>query len=328
MSKLDFPFAHGGPLANADFRSSWQDFVVVEELGFVPSGEGEHIYLQITKRGTNSHWLAKRIAQFAGVRERDVGYCGQKDRHAVTTQWFSVYRPGDTALSWDELSADADLSIDILTVTRGEKKLRRGQHAANYFEITLRNFDVPAPTVDALLQQIRTLGVPNYFGEQRFGRDGNNLVAATEWVEGGRLPRSREKKAILLSTARAYLFNTVLAERVRRACWATVIEGDAEVDSVATGPMWGRGRSSAADEALVIEQSALESLTAWLDRMEHCGLNQDRRMLVLHPQGMQWQFEEGVLTLSFGLRPGQFATSVLREVAVLNNRSLDLAVSP
>src|SRR5690625_4386275 len=132
---LDFPYAYGAPQASAQFRVEPEDFRVDEVLGFEPSGQGEHWLLHIRKRGENTAWVAEQLARLAGVSERDVGYCGRKDRQAVTSQWFSVYLPRQTLPDWQALNSE---SVQILASGRHERKLSRGGHAANRFVIRLR----------------------------------------------------------------------------------------------------------------------------------------------------------------------------------------------
>lgn len=320
--ELDFARAYRGPLVKADVRTKDEDFVVDENLGFEPEGEGEHQYLQVVKRGENTQWIAKHIARFAGVKEMDVGYCGLKDRRAVTSQWFSVYLPKRDLLEWSLLPEREGLNAHVLRSGKGHKKLRRGQHAFNRFAITLRNCEVSDPAaLDDMLTTIAREGVPNYFGEQRFGRDGNNLVAASRWLDGGERIEKCGPKHMIMSAARSYLFNLVLTQRVEDGTWASAIEGDALNESGdATAPLWGRGRSATAGDALAMENAALAPLAAWTNGLEHCGLQQERRSLVLKPQDMSWKYDESErqLLLEFGLPPGEYATSLLREACELS----------
>ena len=325
--EVDFPRAYAGPLGRADFRTKEEDFIVDEALGFAPEGEGEHQYLQLVKRGENTQWVVKHIARFAGVKEMDVGFCGLKDRRAVTSQWFSVYLPKRDLLDWSQLAEQENLNVHVLQTGKGAKKLRRGQHEHNRFVITLRNFNVDTPSqLTGLLQSIADNGVPNYFGEQRFGREANNLHAASRWLDGGERIQKCGPKNIIMSAARSYLFNLVLAERVRQGNWCTSITGDVEIEAgMISGPMWGRGRSSTSEQALAIESEVLQPLSAWADGLEHCGLQQERRPFVLQPQGLTWQHleQDQQLVLEFSLPPGQYATSVLREIAELNTVTHD-----
>lgn len=312
---------YGRPLGRANFRVDSKDFVVDEELGFEPSGEGEHHYLQIRKTDTNTQWLATQLASFAGVKAVDVSFSGLKDRYAVATQWFSVYLPKQPNLDWKAFFEQEPELIQLLNHTKHSKKLRRGTHRANRFELRLKAFNPSSEAeLNLRLENIKTSGVPNYFGEQRFGIECQNLDKAQAWF-GGNKPPHKKERTYVLSAARSYLFNLVLNERVQLNCWNTVLEGEASVDDGPAGPLWGRGRPLVADQAAKIEQAALEPVNAWLNGLEHCGLNQERRPLILMPENMHWLYSAQTceLALSFTLPSGAFATTVLREVAELTN---------
>ncbi|MDH3550923.1 MAG: tRNA pseudouridine(13) synthase TruD, partial [Gammaproteobacteria bacterium] len=186
MSLPDWARAFGAPLFSATMRTTPQDFQVIEELGFEFTGDGEHDYLWIEKIGANTEWVARQLARFADVPARDVGYAGLKDRHAVTRQWFSV--PRWNASDWDALEVEG---VNVLDVQRHNRKLRRGAHKANRFHLVLRGDGLHkhADAIEKRVQVIREQGVPNYFGEQRFGRHGNNVSLADAWASGKRLPR-------------------------------------------------------------------------------------------------------------------------------------------
>lgn len=314
---LDMPFAYGGPLGSATFRSELTDFVVIEDLGMQPEGEGEHHYIHLEKRGVNTDWVAQKIARLAGVKSHDIGFCGLKDRHAVASQWFSIYLPKGPVPDWSALNDEA---VRILSVTAGKRKLRRGQHQSNRFVITLR--DVENCLDDQLQEKLQVVaqGVPNYFGEQRFGRDGGNLVSAARWLEQGMPLNKMRDKGMVMSAARSHIFNVVLAERVRQNNWREALVGDTEAD-FATGPLWGRGRNPVSADTLVLEEQVLANHHQWLSGLEHCGLMQERRKLILTPQDMHWNLDQQNLILEFALAPGEFATAVLREVFHLRNAS-------
>jgi tRNA pseudouridine13 synthase len=292
-------------------RDRPEDFAVDEQLGFQPTGEGEHLFLRIEKRGLNTIAVAGALAQAAGVGPAAVGYAGLKDRHAVTRQWFSVTTP------LCQLELPADLEATVLTQTRHARKLRRGQIARNEFDIRLRGVQGAADEIEARLVVLRNDGAPNYFGTQRFGRNGSNLEAAWNWLS--HRPRRRLsafKRGLYISAARSLLFNAVLAERVRRGNWNVVIEGDVLDQGRPTGPLWGRGRSAAGDASAALEAEALASYEAWLEPLEHIGLTQQRRALVALPSDMTWHWEQdqNALRLEFALSSGSYATSVLDEL--------------
>lgn len=289
-------------------RSRIDDFEVDEDLGFVPTGDGEHLYLRIEKRGLNTITVARTLADAAGVTLADVGFAGLKDRRAVARQWFSVPSKGPVAFR------DAN-DARLLEQTRHARKLRRGQHAGNCFRLVLRRVQGSTPLIEERLAALRDGGVPNYFGPQRFGRDGSNIDAAWAWL--GRRPRPRLRpymKSIYFSTARALLFNAVLAERVRQGNWNSAVDGDVLEADIPTGPLWGRGRSPARSVSAAIETAALTPLRDWLDPLEHVGLNQQRRALAVRPRDLAWVWDGSALCLSFVLPPGSYATSLLAEI--------------
>ncbi len=318
---LTWPRAYGDPFIDGDVRSNPDDFVVVENLGFEPEGDGEHLFVYLQKTGVNTDWVVERLAGFAGVHRSDVGFCGLKDRHAVTTQWFSIYQPRPVDLDWTAFAAQLP-AVELMTVTRGRRKLRRGQHMSNRFSITLRSLSgVDDVRLQALLHRIAADGVPNYFGEQRFGRDGGNLNKAEEWFVRGRPVRQRHEKSLVMSAARSYLFNKVLALRVSLNNWFSVVPGDVVEQGKPALPMWGRGRSATESLARQIEDEALEGLQAWQFGLEHCGLQQERRAAIARPENLVWELGENQLKLQFELPPGQYATAVLRELGNWQNRA-------
>ncbi|WP_323847247.1 tRNA pseudouridine(13) synthase TruD [Microbulbifer magnicolonia] len=314
LRALDWPRALGGAAITGDFRCAPEDFVV-DELAAPPVAEiGEHVYLLLRKRGANTAWVAEQLARLAGVRPQDIGFYGLKDRHAVTTQWFSVWLGQKPEADWRLINSD---EIVLLEHHRGPRKLRRGEHAGNRFRIRLRNTRGDRDRAESVLAQLAG-GVPNYFGEQRFGRDGGNLDLVRRLAEeNGRCRKS--EKAFAMSAARSWLFNQVLAERVRGDSWQSPLPGEPE--SEPTGPLWGRGRNLATDALGELEARVLDPWRPWCDWLEHCGLKQERRPLVLRPEAFFYEWSNDDLLLEFALPGGAFATALLREVAELANVS-------
>lgn len=311
---LDFPYNLGKPESSANFRVCNEDFIVHEELGFTPAGEGEHVLLQLEKNGENTAWIARQIALLAKVFERDIGYCGRKDRHAITRQWFSVYLPKGPEPDWEQLHSP---TTKLLKAARHTHKLRRGQHLANHFVIRLRNVSGQQEPLNQRLKQVMSQGVPNYFGEQRFGRQCSNLALAAQLLEQGVRIKDRQKKGFALSAARSYLFNLVLAERVRTGLWHQSMEGEVESDNAEpNAPLWGRGRLQSSGALRTLEDSVLEPWKVWCERLEYQGLKQERRSTMLTPVNGAWTWENNDLILNFSLPVGTFATSVIRELVI------------
>jgi len=277
-----------------------------------PSGEGEHLWLLISKKDQNTSWVAGILAKLAGIKRNDVGYCGMKDRFAITTQWFSLYVP----------SRDLDLStlthsdFTILRTARHHKKLRRGMHRGNRFKIVLKQFEVEKKSFDDRMKLISRYGVPNYFGEQRFGHQGNNLHEVQKLIMADKLKGNRHGTGLYLSAARSWLFNLVLARHIDNA--------DGSLDRLQdyTGPLWGRGRSSADRNAASVEEQVLKDWQDWCYALEHAGLKQERRNLILRSDSVIYDWiEPNQLSLEFSLSRGCFATALLREIAQLSRPS-------
>ncbi len=325
---LDFSRAYGAPSLAAQFRLKPEDFYVEEILGFPLSGEGEHLCLYIEKQSHNTHWVAAELARYSGFDEADISVCGRKDRHAVTRQWFSIYDPKLKAVDWSSFDMDG---TKIITIDRHRKKLRLGDHQENHFVIRLRHVThVPEADNEPVLlsdqekqqhlssiQRQLSLGVPNYFGVQRFGRNASNLLMANDWLEKG-VPPPRRHRSMVLSAARSYLFNQILSYRVSHNLWQTEIEGDILDDLHPTGPLWGRGRLATSGRSQAIELEVLNEFQGWCERLEHRGLKQERRSLSLFPKGLTCFWQNDDLILSFNLPSGTFATAVLAEVALLH----------
>ena len=329
---LDFAHAYSSLGISAQFRQQVEDFDVTElfsENFF--SGQGEHHCFYIEKRGENTPWVAKLLAEYFSVEEMAIGYCGLKDRHAVTRQWFSVHLPGQMTVPMPQLGD----SIRVLEASRHHKKLRRGEHAANRFRICLRELTADMDehslqqSVKKRIKEIVEKGVPNYFGEQRFGRQGNNLVEADRLLaqirdrndqgqsqqhhkrrKRGRNRSFSSRQGLYLSAARSWLFNRVLSERIKQGAWS-------QLSSTDTGPLWGRGRNPSEPDLAGLEQEILRAWSPWLEALEFSGLNQERRLLVMKPGAMSCQFFERNLVLAFELQSGQYATSLLRELLSL-----------
>ncbi|MFT6113914.1 MAG: tRNA pseudouridine13 synthase [Oleispira sp.] len=328
MWNFDWPKAYPETNAHGILKLKPEDFQVDEIPLASPCGEGEHIYLHVKKREVNTHWVARLLSEKFGVKENDVSYAGQKDRYAVTSQWFSIYAPKIEMTLESRPFPDED--IEILVQTRHSKKLRRGDLVGNRFNIVLRDIKLSdaadlQQAIEDNLQKIKLDGVPNYFGLQRFGRGGGNMDQALAMLTGQRREKNRQKKGIYLSAARSYIFNQVLAARIGQGLWGKSLAGDIDTASIetqdankATAPMWGRGRLNCQSETLILEQTISEPLQDLCNGMEHAGLNQERREIVSSIENMQWQWlkgEEGSsdLNISFALASGHYATSVLQE---------------
>lgn len=331
-----WPRASGGSGCTAQWKLAPEDFVVQEELGFAPSESGSHLLLRVRKTGHNTQWVARRLAALAGCAARDVGYAGLKDRQACTEQWFSVPADGDRIVAGLVAGTVLEPGVEILEVHAHHRKLRPGSARGNRFDLRLRAFRGDAEAFSQALSRIAEKGFPNYFGEQRFGRGYNNLPQAAEMLAGRRV--RQPIRGLLLSAARAWIFNEVLAERTRGGSWDCLLPGervnlsgtrssfalDAQVpaderlasgDIHPTGPLWGRAGAGATHRAGAIEQAVAARWPALCEGLERAGLTMERRPLRVMAEDLHTE-RDGIQgwRLRFALPAGCYATALLREL--------------
>ena len=349
----DWGRALGPTLFQAVIRTQPSDFKVTEKLAIEFSDDGEHDFLCIEKTSNNTQWVAQSLARHANVPILDVGFAGLKDRHAVTRQWFSVRRPGRDGSDWQAYAADG---VQILEQNRHRRKLKRGAHKGNNFCIVLRGDGIRAQekAIATRLEQIKTGGVPNYFGEQRFGRDGGNMRLARDFFGGRRLPRP--KRSIALSAARSFLFNEILAARVDQGTWNTILAGELanldgsasifvvedvtdelisrcrEIDIHPSATLWGESAPLGSGAVAQLELAVTEAYGDLTSGLRAARVDASSRSLRLPVRNLHWEFEKDALQLEFFLDRGGFATTVLRELAEIRTArpapSLKESVSP
>ncbi|MFV3379668.1 tRNA pseudouridine(13) synthase TruD [Pseudomonas sp. NY15354] len=340
MTELDLlgPRASGESLGHAVLKAVAEDFQVDEVLDIPLSGQGEHLWLWVEKRDLNTEEAARRLARAAGVPVRSISYAGLKDRQALTRQWFSLHLPGKAD---PDLSRAEDASLRVLKQVRHQRKLQRGAHSANGFTLRLTALAADHQALDARLEHLKQHGVPNYFGSQRFGHDGGNVHDARQWAERKALPEQRNIRSRLLSAARSYVFNQVLAARVADRSWNAAQVGDllaftdsrsffaageqecadprlAILDLHPTGPLWGEGASPASGETSMLETAIGDQHLALCQWLAQAGMSHERRILRLPIGGLTWHYPEpDILQLEFVLPAGCFATVVVRELVDL-----------
>lgn len=335
MNPPQIPAAWGPPLAAGQIRMTPADFQVDEILGFQPAGEGEHWLLRIRKRGRNTMDVVDALASCAGLRQRDIGMCGLKDRHAVTTQWFSLPWPvrADPP-DWSAL--DASGAIEVLEQARHNRKLRRGTHQGNRFAIRAQlDTPVDAEALTQRVEQIRLGGVPNAFGPQRFGHGGRNL---------DRFMSARKPGGMLLSAARSAVFNAVLAERIVSGEWTRLLPGEwcmldgsrsgflaespddalmqrcAELDVHPSGPLPGRRGDGPSGVAAQVEDAVAAQWSTLTEKLADLRVDAARRALRVRVADVSVALsQDGHAESVFALPAGAFATSVLDQLFTLRD---------
>ncbi len=342
------PRAWGGPAGSGAIRTRPEDFRVIEDVGYAASGSGEHLWLDVEKREANTMDIARRLADHAGVPLRSVGFAGLKDRNAVTRQPFTIQLPGRDD---PDVAGWSDDTLRVLSATRHSRKIQRGRLAGNAFDLVVREIDGDRAAIEGRLASIRDGGVPNGFGEQRFG--GNNIARAYRLFRGElRRKPSRAKRGFYLSAARSLIFNRVLEARILDGSWNRSRAGDllmldgtrsvfaaetvdealaarmAAQDVHPTGPMVGEGGPAPTGEVAEVETAVIEQHAELAVGLRRFGLSGERRPLRMRVLDLSWHWPApDALSLSFRLRPGCYATAVLREVLEYRDASHDLGPS-
>ncbi|EOB9996263.1 tRNA pseudouridine(13) synthase TruD [Cronobacter sakazakii] len=327
---------HGQPQGQGRLKASPTDFQVVEDLGFAPDGDGEHLLVRIRKTGCNTRAVADALAKFLGIAAREVSFAGQKDKYAVTEQWLCARLPGKEMPAMRAFTLEG---CEVLEFARHRRKLRLGALKGNRFSLVLRDI-THRDEIEQRLSLISEKGVPNYFGPQRFGRGGSNIYQAKRWAQTGQPPRERNKRGFALSAARSLMFNTLVSERLQRFGVNQVMDGDAlqlagrgswfvatpeeltdlqaRVDSselLITAALPGSGDWGTQRAALTFEQTTLADETELLTLLTREKVEAARRAMLLFPRELRWQWQDdATLEVSFWLPAGSFATSVIREL--------------
>ncbi len=192
------------------FKQSPETFVVEEEPLYPFSGDGEHLILKVRKKNLTTWQMLQAFSEQLGVKLKDIGYAGLKDKNALTYQYISINKKFE-----EDLKSFSHKNIKIIEITRHKNKLRIGHLKGNRFFIRLKKvMPVDAKKIENVLKIIEKEGVPNFFGYQRFGVDGENYIIGKEIVEQKRKERNKKKEKLFINAYQSYLFNLWLSKRV------------------------------------------------------------------------------------------------------------------
>lgn len=310
-----------------------EDFRVDEVPLYPPSGEGGHTFLRIEKRLRTTEEAVREVARQAGARPGDIGYAGRKDRRAITTQWISV----------PDLEPERALAIEaeglrVLEAVRHRHKLRTGHLERNRFELVVREVDDDGfERARATLDRLASRGMPNRFGVQRFGRDGDNAAFGRAVLAGERAPRDRRKARFFVSALQSAVFNAVLAERehidrieagdvaVVHASGGQFVVESPELEGPraerfeisATGPIFGTKVIAPTGGVALRERAALEAHGVPVDGIRAprgVPMRGARRALRVRPVDARLTREGDAVRVCFSLPPGSYATVLLEEL--------------
>ncbi len=327
------------PGIGGQIRAAPEDFQVEERPLYLPCGEGEHLYVAMTKRNLSTPDLVRRLSSSLGIKAQAIGVAGLKDARAVTTQMVSLQGIASDQVS--NLKID-DTLLSLRILGRHRNRLRTGHHAGNHFRLVVRDVaDYAAETVPAILRQLAARGVPNYFGPQRQGKAGDNYQVGAALLHDARRREKMNRRTRIwyLNAYQSFLFNRMVAHRIDQidrlfvGDWAMKLEngacfhvGNAENEQPRadrfeispTGILFGSRVSWATDEPGKAEEAVIAEAGTTKDALiaaaKACGFRGERRALRVPLTELEWSLSGDVLTLAFSLPPGAYATSVLREL--------------
>jgi len=319
-------------------KKSPEDFVVREVPVYEPEGTGEHLFIQLTKEGITTRDVQKALSRIYQTPRGDVNYAGIKDKHAVTTQFFSVWlkdgQDKDRAYQLEE-----ELPVTIHKLVFHPRKIKSGHLLGNEFSIRIGHLEIPVDEATEKARQIartiQTKGLPNFYGSQRFGMEGDNAQKGLEIILGHRKEKNKWLRRFLASSYQSYLFNYYLYRRIQEGLYQTILDGDVakkqETGGIFivedreaeqqrfdnqeisyTGPVYGKKMTPAQGESARLEEQILEEQQIDMQTLKDARLTGTRRQGILIPQ-IAVEQQTDSLCLNFSLPKGAFATIVIRE---------------
>ncbi len=323
-------------------RQELEDFQVFERPAYPFSGEGEHLFIWLEKRGNTTKFIMDAFRDQLNIKQKDIGVAGLKDRHAVTRQWISIPKKFEPRLSALKLEG-----LEILETTYHGNKLGVGHLRGNTFKLRIR--DAAPDSLErarAIVERLNTFGVPNYFGPQRFGNTGRNAERGLELVKDGRMrgPESIPLKRFLIGSLQSLLFNHYVRLRFERGVLDAMLEGDvakkhetggmftvadANLESVraknleisATGPLYGKKVMPALGVSKELEDEVLAAFDlTWEGFKNRTG---SRRITRVKLENLTLSPADDGFWIAFDLPKGSFATVVLREIMKVNVDGLE-----
>jgi tRNA pseudouridine13 synthase len=330
----DIPFITSDlPGIGGEIKVKSEDFIVQEIPLYDPTDQGDHLFIRIVREGMTTREVAAALAEKLGVSDADVGYAGLKDKWARVTQTFSAPAPDRPLDAVQKMLTDAGLQVEW--VRRHIRKLKIGHLLGNAFAVRLVGADADSRAAENIVEALKTRGLPNFYGPQRFGVDGDNVRRGREALTG-RGPRQRWLRRYLLSAYQAWLFNRYLTARIERGWFNCIQAGDVakktdtgglfDVEDPAveaprfeagaitfTGPIYGRKMRTAKGEPGELEEAILQEADVTPDMLRKAKLDGSRRPGRLNLPDLRLTADERGLVFCFALPKGAYATTVLRE---------------
>ncbi|MDA1138330.1 MAG: tRNA pseudouridine(13) synthase TruD [Planctomycetota bacterium] len=309
-------------------------FIVEEIPLYEPEGEGEHIYVTLRREGQTTRQVQMELCRLFELHDQAVGCAGLKDKHARTTQTFSLHMPGDEQQVAERIQAEMD--VEMFSAKRHLNKLKTGHLIGNRFTILVVNVeDAALGLAERIAAKLNKFGLPNFYGEQRFGRDGENAKTGKEILKGKRL-RKHWLRKLMLSAYQSQMFNEWLVARMERGWFGEILAGDvarkeetggmfdvedAQTDQARfmdreisyTGPIFGKKMRKASGLPGDLEEAILAGEEVTLEQFRKAKVDGTRRRACLFLADLSLSQQSGGLSFSFSLPKGSYATTVMRE---------------
>ena len=324
------------PGIGGEIKIEPEHFIVEEAPLYPPAGEGDHLFLQLTREGQTTREVVENLARALGISPNGIGYAGLKDKHARVTQVFSL---PDVSAEQAE-AAVQNLGYEFGWATPHNRKLRPGHLLGNRFTITILNPEAEdaLARAEAIVQALEARGLPNFFGQQRFGQYGDNAEQGLAILTGKkRRPRQKWLTRLLISAYQSQLFNDYLTLRIQRGLFDQILLGDLakktdtggmfvveDVDTdqarfdrreiTFTGPLFGYKMRQPQADALALEAEILETSPVTPEQWRKNRTDGNRRVGRIFLQPIDVKPYPHGLRLSFYLPKGAYATILLREV--------------
>jgi tRNA pseudouridine13 synthase len=321
-------------------KSRPEDFVVEEIPAYPPVGYGPHLYVNLTKRMQTTRDIQIKLAEIFDLNPDQIGKAGLKDKRAVSTQTFSVLYDNDDHVS-SALSEkiEEELEVKVNWLKRHTNKLRAGHHKGNFFQIIIRDITVNGEESHKIIERISSFihktGVPNFYGIQRIGEFGENVLSGYSILKGKKRITDRWLRRFLISSLQSYLCNRYLVKRIDIGLFEKLVRGDvakkhdtgglfhvddSDIDTVRfmkkeisfTAPIYGYKMKRAKIDAVQIEDGLMDQIGITFQDFRKFGIEGTRRLGRLLPE-IDAKVEEDGVKLSFTLPKGGYATTVLRE---------------
>lgn len=321
-------------------RARPEDFRVEEVSLYEPTGEGSHLYVNITKKNKTTREVQKKIAMLFNLRPQNIGTAGLKDKNAVTTQTFSIlFEKNDVSEEDAVRRIERNIDVKVNWANFHINKFRAGHLVGNRFMITISGIRIPLgkafERASLIAEQIHLRGMPNYYGDQRLGRGGKNILEGWEILNGEKRFKDRWLSKLLVASYQSYLCNRYIAERVRRGLFDKLLLGDIVkkhetggifwVNDLAmdqprfdskeisfTAPIYGYKMSHPLAESAVLEAEIFEESEMSMKTFKRMKITGTRRFGRLTPE-IELTMNQRGIQLDFMLHKGAFATTLLRE---------------